>query len=183
MSSRRPFIVSSVVAVTALSLLAAGCGGGGSPRVATVGSAPTTTATPAQQAQNEVIAFATCMRHHGVPDLPDPTASPRGFKEAMNNSSPVFQSALSTCQHLLPNGGRPEGPTITPADRTAYLRATACMRSHGFPNFPDPSFQGNTVTINLPSNVNKNSPQAVSAVNTCRKLIPAGLPYSGTDGG
>jgi hypothetical protein len=164
-----------------LSLLAAGCGGGGSPRVANVGPATTaTTPTAAGQAQSDVIAFAACMRHHGVADLPDPTASPRGFKEAMNNPSPQFQSALTTCQHLLPNGGRPEMPTITQADRTDYLRAAACMRSHGFPNFPDPSFPNNTVTINIPSNINRSSQQAVNAVNTCRKLIPSGLPYSGS---
>jgi hypothetical protein len=180
MSFRRPFILCSAVVVAALTLLAAGCGGGGSPRVANVGTATTATASAAGQAQNEVIAFAVCMRHHGVADLPDPTASPRGFKEAMNNQSPQFQSALATCQHLLPNGGRPEMPNITQADRTDYLRATACMRSHGFPNFPDPSFQNNTVTINIPTNINRSSPQAVSAVNTCRKLIPAGLPYSGS---
>jgi hypothetical protein len=117
MSRRHPFILSSVVAVAALSLLAAGCGGGSSPRVANIGSS-TTEAPTTGEIQDAVIAFAACMRHHGVPDLPDPTASPRGFKETLNDSSPEFKSALATCQHLLPNGGQREPATITPADQT-----------------------------------------------------------------
>ncbi len=70
---------------------------------------------------------------------------------------------------------------ITPADQADYLNAAACMRSHGIPDFPDPTFQNNTVTFNIPPNIDKNSPQARSAVATCRKLIPAGLPYSGSN--
>ncbi len=52
------------------------------------------------------------------------------------------------------------------------------MRSHGFPNFPDPTFQDNTVTFNTPTPIDTNSPQYKSALATCQKLIPAGLPYS-----
>ena len=67
---------------------------------------------------------------------------------------------------------------ITPADQADYLKAAACMRSHGVPDFPDPTFENNTVTFNIPPNIDPNSSQAKSAVATCAKLIPPGLPYS-----
>jgi len=177
----RPLILASVIAVSAFSLLAAGCGGG-SPRVANIASSTTAATTTTQNGAAAVVAFARCMRSHGVPNLPDPSTSPRAFKTAFNTHSPIFQSALTTCQHLLPNGGQPRRQTITPAERLDYMKAAACMRRHGFPDFPDPTFQNNTVTINVPSSINKNSPQARAAVTTCRKLIPAGLPYSGSNG-
>ena len=76
------------------------------------------------------------------------------------------------------NGGQPPAQTITPADQADYLKAAACMRSHGIPDFPDPTFQNNTVTFNIPPNIDPNSSQAKSAVAICQKLIPTGLPYS-----
>jgi len=69
-------------------------------------------------------------------------------------------------------------PQITPADRGDYLTAAECMRSHGVPDFPDPTFGNNTVTFNVPKNIDPNSSQAKGAVATCSKLIPPGLPYS-----
>jgi hypothetical protein len=74
-------------------------------------------------------------------------------------------------------------PTITPAEQADYLRAAACMRSHGVPDFPDPTFQNGHVRFDIPSSIDTSSPQAKSAQATCVKLIPAGLPYSDTRGG
>jgi hypothetical protein len=71
-----------------------------------------------------------------------------------------------------------QAPQITPADQADYLKAAECMRSHGVPDFPDPTFGNNTVTFNAPPNIDPNSSQAKSAVATCSKLIPPGLPYS-----
>jgi hypothetical protein len=68
-------------------------------------------------------------------------------------------------------------PPITPADRLDYLKAAACMRAHGLPDFPDPTFGNNTVTFNIPPNIDPNSSQAKSAEAICAKLIPPGLPY------
>jgi hypothetical protein len=76
------------------------------------------------------------------------------------------------------NGGQPSGQPITPADQADYLKAATCMRSHGVPDFPDPTFQNNNVTFNIPPNIDPNSSQAKSAAAICVKLIPPGLPYS-----
>ena len=89
-----------------------------------------------------------------------------------------FDAANSACRHLLPNGGQPQGQTITPTDRTDYLKAAACMRSHGFPEFPDPTFQNNNVRVDIPSSINQDSSQFKSAARICTRLIPVGLPYS-----
>src|SRR5262249_47620472 len=69
-------------------------------------------------------------------------------------------------------------PPIPPADRLDYLKGAACMRSHGFPDFPDPTFGNNTVTFDIPPNIDPNSSQAKRAEAICVKLIPPGLPYS-----
>ena len=67
---------------------------------------------------------------------------------------------------------------ISQADEADYLKAVQCIRAHGFPNVPDPAFSGGSVRINVP-NIDKDSRAFQGAVATCRKLIPAGLPYSG----
>ncbi len=50
------------------------------------------------------------------------------------------------------------------------------MRSHGFPDFPDPTFQNNSVQVNIPSSIDQNSSQFTSAATICTKLIRPGLP-------
>ncbi len=67
---------------------------------------------------------------------------------------------------------------ITQAEEADYLEAVACLRTHGFPGVPDPTFTGGSVHISVPSIYDK-APTFQRAVATCRKLIPAGLPYSG----
>jgi hypothetical protein len=178
----RAVIVSSIVAIAAFSSLAAGCGGGRSPGAARVASsaAATTTAPPTGP-----VAFSVCMRSHGVTGFPDPDGSGEFNGDTLKNvrvDGSLLRAAQARCDHLLPNGVVPLATpwTITPADQHDYLKGAACMRRHGFPDFPDPTFEGNNVTPNIPSNIDANSPQFKSAAATCQKLIPAGLPYSGS---
>ena len=51
------------------------------------------------------------------------------------------------------------------------------MRSHGVPNFPDPSHGGGG--IQLPSGINPQSPAFQAAQKTCFKLLPGGGPGRG----
>ena len=93
--------------------------------------------------------------------------------------SPQFTKANNACQKLLAKTGSSGGQAITPAQQADYLKAAACMRSHGVPSFPDPTFQDNSVTFSAPgSSIDTSSPQYKNALVTCQKLIPAGLPYS-----
>jgi hypothetical protein len=130
------------------------------------------------------------MRAHGVANFPDPSGTGGINKsevvsalEAVSNSRAT--SAQSACAHLIPAGGGLSGQTnkpITAQDQRYYLRAVACMRTHGFPNFPDPTFSNGTVSFAFTPSINTNSPQYGQAKQTCEKLIPAGLPDSGHGG-
>jgi hypothetical protein len=180
MSSRLPLIIASVVAV-AFAVLAAGCGGGGASGVASVASTTTVATTTAQ---NGALAFARCMRAHGLPNWPDPTSGGEFDKSKLRqlgySVSQVRAVEDGPCNHLL--AAPAQGPPITPADRSDYLKAAACMRSHGFSDFPDPTFRSGGVQTNIPSSTNQDSSQFKSAAATCTKLIPAGLPYSRASG-
>ena len=181
-SRRRPLMLSSLGAVAVFSLLVAGCGGKGSPRVASVASSTPVTTTR----QTGPVAFARCMRSHGVSAFPDPNSSGAfdgNTLKQLKVSVSRIRAAQGGCSHLLPNGLVPTAPgyTITRTDQLDYLKGAACMRTHGFAGFPDPTFQNHGVQLNIPSNINQGSPQFKSAAATCQKLIPAGLPYSGTD--
>ena len=47
----------------------------------------------------------------------------------------------------------------------AAVKLAACMRTHGFPSFPDPNAQG----VFLLNNVNRDQ-QFQSAISTCQSL-------------
>jgi hypothetical protein len=55
---------------------------------------------------------------------------------------------------------------------------SACMRSHGVPNFPDPQISHNgsevSVRIALPAGVGSGNSKFKSAQQACRKLLPGG---------
>jgi len=169
MRCRRPLILTAVVPVAALSLLAAGCGGGGSPRVADVATSTTTATTTTSQ--NGLLAFSQCMRSNGMPNFPDPQRFVGGnVKLTIHQLSPS-QAALSACNHLLPtNGG--SGPQETAqqkrtrvADGLSFAR---CMRSQGVTRFPDPTAQGDlTVEMVQAQGIDVHSPAVLHAVQAC----------------
>jgi hypothetical protein len=175
----RPLILGVVTVATAFSLLAAGCGGGSSPGVAA--SAGTTTIEyGASGAQASALAFARCMRSHGVPNWPDPQID-GGFDKAklrqLGIGLPRLRSIEGRYCHVdFENPG--EAQTITAAERADYLRAAACMRRHGFPDFPDPTFPGNSVRVDIPASIDQSSSRFRNAATICTKLIPEGLPYT-----
>jgi hypothetical protein len=179
----------AVVTLIGIAIFAAGCGGGSSGRAVTGPSS----APGASRARvfNQAVAFAQCMRTHGEPNFPEPVQEGGSVHESIkagsgvDPNSPQFTGARNACRHLLPNKGVPvpsQAQTITPAEQADYLEATACMRSHGVPAFPDPTFRSNTVSFNSSSPIDTNTPQYERALTTCQKLIPAGLPYSSSSG-
>jgi hypothetical protein len=110
------------------------------------------------------------MRSHRVPNLPDPTTSPRAFKDALTTRSPAFQSAATACQHLLP-GGRLESNQSaghSQAQIAAMLAFAQCMRSHGFRSFPDPTSTG-LVSRQMLANagINLHQPAVLPAADAC----------------
>jgi hypothetical protein len=162
------------VTVAAAALLA-GCGGSSQPGIAHLSSSTTGAAqSPGQPPSGgrSPVAFAACMRSHGVPGFPDPDRSGRiGTGSGVDPSSPQFQAAAKTCQSLRPAGGTfsTQGSgAVSPQRQTELLRFARCMRSHGVPSFPDPTSRG----IALSSAVDPSSPQFQSAQQACKSLLP-----------
>jgi hypothetical protein len=126
--------------------------------------------TYAQTMQDDV-RFAGCMRSHGVPTFPQLT-SPYEFKHWMISSaaqSPANQSAETDCQHLLPGGSGPQqNEAHSQAQIAAMLAFARCIRSHGFPSFPDPTSSGE-VTHQMLANarINLHQPAVLQAGDAC----------------
>jgi hypothetical protein len=135
-----------LVAAVAVVVGTAGCGGN-SPSSASSSGAAAAKGGPGAAAYQ----FSACMRKHGVSNFPDPVV-----KSSANGSSvsiginpsisgqPAFDTAQKACQHIIGNPGN--GPDGNPAQRQVRTQAliafARCLRSHGFPNFPDPDATG-----------------------------------------
>jgi hypothetical protein len=181
---------SVAVALAALCILAAACGGGGaaSPGVASLGSTTTTAAADGAQSGNnaanyaDAVAYAACMRTHGVPNMPDPNSEGNFlFKggsingvQGVDPRSSEYQKADKACSHLLPNGGQ-----MTPAEQqqalSQALKFVQCLRTHGLPNMADPTTQGGGISLRLPAG-GPNSPQFQAAQKACKAFMPGGGP-------
>jgi hypothetical protein len=164
-----------------LALTVAACASGSkSPTVASVGTGPSASASQASAPSTggdtplaEGLAYARCMRSHGVPNWPDPVATPSGsygFRTTgVNPQSAAFQGAGQACKSLSPqwwSGGQP----LSPAQQQAWLTWAKCIRSHGVPEFADPTFSGGgAVQISGGSN----SPQLQSAMEACKSQMPS----------
>jgi hypothetical protein len=95
------------------------------------------------------------MRSHGVPAFPDPDSNgqlSKGGAQQFGVSSSQFQAAQQACQDLLPGTGGSfmqqfqqcvQGgvcPQALVQQALTLQRSFAqCMRTHGVPNWPDPT--------------------------------------------
>lgn len=156
-------------------VLAAGCGG----------SAPSptgdaSTSASAAGAVESGVAFSRCIRSHGVPNFPDPKVSGQAVRMGSPSTvqSPAFQSALHSCQGLLPKGP-PGSEASSPQAQTRMLEVSACMRKHGISGFPDPttsppSNPGNSAIIGnggyylvIPKSIDTSAPAFERAAAAC----------------
>jgi len=158
--SRTRRAVGLAAGLIALGGLAAGCGISPPAR------------TGARRPGAQVLAFSRCMRSHGVPSFPDPKISASGGKVGVSLAtpqgvaqSPAFKTAQQACGQLAPGGPGSSGGAPTSAHQRAQLVSfAACMRSHGVPDFPDPSQGG---AFNLPADINQSAPQFQAATGKC----------------
>ena len=160
-------------AAVALGVTVAGCSGGSA--APTAGSQLTTTAAPAGGSGSsgasplaEAVAYSQCIRSHGVPNFPDPVQTPSGgygYRTAgIDPNSAAFQGALQACK-ALPSPWNSTGQQLSPAQQQAWLNWAKCIRAHGVPDFPDPTFSGTEVHD---SGVGSSSPQLQSAMDACK---------------
>jgi hypothetical protein len=106
--------------------------------IAACGSSSKPSAPAGSTGTGQAIAYADCMRSHGVTGFPDP-APGGGFAlpSTIDPQSPSYQASQQACAKLEP------GPTGGPPKPSARARAldvefSKCMRKHGLTDFPDP---------------------------------------------
>jgi hypothetical protein len=159
------------IATAGLILLAAACGG--SPSTTSSGG-PSNTGGSTNSHQ---VAFSRCMRSSGVTNYPDPDSSgaiPKESSHELGVTSSKFQSAQSSCQHLLPNGGKGPNQAEVQQVKAQGLRFAQCMRTHGVA-LPDPGSDGR---IPDPASVglNQGSSSFEAANQACGKYRPPYMP-------
>ena len=153
-------------------LLAAGCSS--SPSSTTPASAPSAGSTVAQ-----AVAYAQCMRSHGVPEYPEPDSSGQlqkiGSGQQVGVSDAQLSTASNACQSLWPY------QALTPAQQqqelTDDLKFAQCMRSHGVPTLPDPVATNGKVEFVISTSktgISPESPQILAKAHACLHVLPAG---------
>jgi hypothetical protein len=128
----------AAIAIAGAALLTAACGGSPS------STDPGGPSNAGAARHSSLLAFSRCMRSQGVPSFPDPDPSSGNVKinsaQQLGVSGSQLQAAENACQHLLPPGA---GDQFPPAEVLLLLPGmrsfSQCMRSHGEPNFPDPT--------------------------------------------
>ncbi len=146
--------------------------------VAACGSAQTPSHTTGSKIGSRPLAFANCMRAHGVPSFPDPNGGGGGVNltaTGINPQSPAFVAARKTCAGLTP--GAVGGAHATANQFIAALRFSKCMRTHSFPTFPDPTrsdsppgpilIVGPGLFFRVNQSFDPNTPQAARAMSGC----------------
>ncbi len=142
------------------------------------GSSPSLSAASGSSNSSGQLAFAKCMRSHGVPSFPGPGAATPSRSPAISVfgivlpstidvSSPAFKSAMSSCLKLVTGAASHSG--VSEARRLAALRYAQCMRKHGVTNYPDPTFIG-VAEEEKPLSVygiNDQSPAVIRAQKAC----------------
>jgi hypothetical protein len=125
------------------------------------------------------VAMSKCMRANGLTNFPDPSAGPSGSVgfagiatspgeasltvDGITFAGPALKTAEKACRVFLP----PSGPLPKPSasQLRVALAFARCMRSHGVPNFPDPTFSS-TPPQGL-KRFDPNSPAFQNAIKVC----------------
>lgn len=171
--TRRRRLAAGALVMSALAITACGSRTASPPVAHAPGSSTTTTS-----AANALVIAGRCLRHHGIPNLPDPTIATSGPAKgetildkqvlvAVPNS--VFTQALLACHTALEEAGFQSGPN-SPANpqEIRYLLAFArCVRHHGISNFPDPNSQGGINLAGTGINGHDLTPTQLSVARTC----------------
>lgn len=161
----------ATVATAALALLPTACGASPASQVAELGTATMT--------QTSAVAFARCVRRNGVPNWPDPSTGGAFDKskltpQQLGASTSRVEAAERTCEHLLPNGGRPTQTAPNDSEAQA-VRFSRCIRRHGVPAFPDPGSDGR-IPDPAAAGIDQGSPKFQAANHACGRYRPPYMP-------
>ena len=135
--------------------------------------------TPRRRSRTLAACARTACRTSPTP--PAAERSPRSASQQLGVSSSQFQAAERACQRLLPAGTDDQFPPGEVQQLLiGMLRFSQCMRSHGVPNWPDPTTDSEGRPIfPLPaagiSRQQARSPRVTHAGDECQHLLPAAL--------
>ena len=189
-------IAAAILTTAAMALLAAACSSPSSARTSSpnaAGSANSSAAAGNSATSQSAVSYSQCMRSNGVPKYPDPASGgqlPKGDAQAFGVSDSQYQAAQRTCQHLLPTGGSFDEqaheciqagdcpPVLVQQMLTVDRKFAQCMRSHGVPNWPDPTLSDVGAPIFKVSTAGITHSQTHSApmsntIMECLRLDPA----------
>jgi hypothetical protein len=162
---RRLRRAAALVTMGCMPLLAAACGSGSS-------SAASTAEGPTRA--HAALAYARCMRSHGVPGFPDPDSN--GNFNLPGSVSSQEMAANHVCNHLL-NVGTPLNAAQTQHALRQLVKYAVCMRRHGVPNFPDPQITNGGIGVpggftfdTAGRNLDQKSQQYQAASRACHSL-------------
>lgn len=138
---------------------------------------------------SRALAYANCMRSHGVPDFPDPNGQGEFQLRAVRigngrrtpigdllPSAPAFQAAERACGSF-GSAGRQVTATQEDLAFQQELKAAACMRANGVPDYPDPKLIDGSIDLAFDGKLNPDSPAFERAAKQCAK---PGVPLAGT---
>lgn len=186
------------LAIGAIAVLFAACGNGSvSPGVASIGSTTTTSPSsavtggsggPPSPAESKLqLKLVTCLRSHGVPNMPDPLPSGGFSRSALeaaagirisgqfpasdltNLASPRFDAALKACSSIAIASGFEHTPAEIEKHVQQETAEDQCIRKHGVPTMPDPNAQGQQ---SFPPGITPTTPQFEKAQKACAYLNP-----------
>jgi hypothetical protein len=131
------------------------------------------------------VSYAACARAHGMPDLPDPEVDAQGNDHypglARQGAWRWPDSVLSGCSgvwarvHAVRDAyDSATGAHASAGSAATYRQALAvarCIRTHGFPTFPDPTSSGGFVVGSVPAGFQKPnlSAQARAVLAACTR--------------
>ena len=173
---QRPWRAGVLAAAAAgVAVLVGACGSGGA---SPAGSSPS---HPPGYPQYH--AYSLCMRSHGAPFWPEPSAVPQGVWDNPNTykitprilaheHGPVWQAALAACQKLAPRE-LPYTAAQISVLRSHLQKLAVCLRAHGITHFPSPAAGPYGAGFPSPGRgVNPDSAQFLAAQQACWVYAP-----------
>ncbi len=183
-------IIIITTAAAGLALLTAACSGSSPSPAGSSGSPHAGWSATSPSA----VAYSACIRSHGVPTFPDPDSSgqvPKADPQQLGVSSTQLQAAQQACRHLYPTGGSPQDcmltrdcpPALVQQMLAADRKLARCIRSHGWPTFPDPTDDGASgpvfnITAAGISDAASHTPRFEAKLDECERLAGGNAPES-----
>jgi hypothetical protein len=117
-------------------------------------------------------AAVVCVRRHGMPGVPDPVVGPDGQVSVpgYTTTAQLTPAARSACAaEIRALSGSSTHAIESASEIQALLRVAACMRTHGFPRWPDPNQRGEFHVRSAEAGTPVTESRAVAA---CNSLFP-----------